>query len=195
MRAVLPLAFLASLASAARADDAPPAAPSDDAPPSTLAAEVDDTPLPPILSQRERAVANEGPFATKLSLVAGVPVIVGLGFEQALGDYVSLGGAVMLPLQDAMHAHARVYFEPRASPWRWYVAPGVSRLLEDAGSKTLMVPEARVGVAYRTDGGTVFHADLGAGYSETKALVAPVLPVGSFGWEFADLQALWRRFR
>ena len=41
----------------------------------------------------------------------------------------------------------------------------------------------------------MFHVDLGAGYSETKALVAPVLPVGSFGWEFADLQALWRRLR
>jgi len=153
------------------------------------------TPDTPSETPRERAVAHEGPFATKLVLVAGFPVITGLGVEQALGDYVSLGAALMLPLQDAMHAHARVYFEPRASPWRWYVAPGVSRLLEDAGSKTLMVPEARVGVAYRTDGGTVFHFDVGAGYSELMEFVSPVLPVGSVGWEFADLRSLLRRFR
>jgi hypothetical protein len=154
------------------------------------------TPDTPSETQRERAVAHEGPFATKLVLVAGFPVITGLGVEQALGDYVSLGAALMLPLQDAMHAHARVYFEPRASPWRWYVAPRVSRVLGAAShDKPAFVPDARVGVAYRTEGGTVFHLDVGAGYSELMGFVSPVLPVGSVGWEFADLRSLLRRFR
>lgn len=114
----------------------------------------------------------------------GVPMLLHLGFELLLGDYLSTGGDVLVPFPFGADAHARVFFADRQQDLRMFAqATLFAHMVSTSSGKWAQIPGAGVGLSYRTGAKRFLTVDVGAGYDElgwvTGASVIPMVHVAT----------------